>query len=41
VLEVNTREKCLDDMETMLDELAKLVSAQTKASCRSGEYPMP
>jgi len=27
-LEVNTREKCLDDMETMLDELAELVGAQ-------------
>ena len=27
-LEVNTREKCLDDMETMLDELAKHVGAQ-------------
>ena len=27
-LEVNTREKCLDDMETMLDELAELVRAQ-------------
>jgi hypothetical protein len=27
-LEVNTREKCLADMETMLDELAELVGAQ-------------
>jgi len=27
-LEVNTREKCLDDMETMLGELAELVGAQ-------------
>jgi hypothetical protein len=27
-LEVNTREKCLDDMETMLDELAELVGVQ-------------
>jgi len=26
-LEINTREKCLHDMETMLDELARLVSA--------------
>jgi hypothetical protein len=26
-LEVNTREKCLDDMETMLEELAELVEA--------------
>jgi hypothetical protein len=26
-LEVNTREKCLDDMETMLEELAELVGA--------------
>ena len=27
-LDVNTRDKCLDDMETMLDELAELVGAQ-------------
>jgi hypothetical protein len=27
-LEVNTREKCLDDMEIMLDELAELVGTR-------------
>jgi len=27
-LEVNTREKCLNDMETMLEELAELVGMQ-------------
>jgi ABC-type nitrate/sulfonate/bicarbonate transport system substrate-binding protein len=27
-LEVNTREKCLDDMETMLHELTELVGAR-------------